>query len=323
MTDETHRDRVSCNGVTLNVSCSGDGPLVLLCHGWPETGHSWRHQIQPIASEGWRVMVPDLRGFGDSDAPEPIDAYTIHHLVGDLVALVAAAGEQQAVVIGHDWGANIAWSAALLRPDLFRAVAALSVPFRTRGSAAPLVSLRRAGLDRFYWFYFQTPGLAEAEFEHDPAVTLRRLFYSASGDAPRRDGAALTIPPGGGFLDGTIDPAELPAWLPAADLAVIADAFRRSSFRGGLNYYRNIDRNWELLAPWHAAKVTCPALFIAGSRDPVLHSPIGAGAIETMAAHVPNLRGAVVIEGAGHWIQQERPQQVTDALLAFLASLRS
>lgn len=306
------------DGVRLRVREQGAGPLVLLCHGWPETSYSWRHQMPALAAAGWHVMAPDMRGFGESGAPEAIDAYTIMHLVGDLVGLVAACGQRQAVVVGHDWGASIAWSAALIRPDMFHKVAALSVPFRPRGPMAPLAAIRAAGLTRFYWQYFQEPGVAEAEFERDPAATLRRLLFSGSGDAPRREGVTLNLREGEGFLDRTIDPPVLPGWLTEQDIAAMADLFRRSGFRGGLNYYRNLDRNWELLAPWHGAQVTPPALFIAGARDAVLHSPIGAGAVEAMATHVPNLGKTALIDGAGHWIQQERPQEVTDLLLEFL-----
>lgn len=309
---------ITANGIRLSVTEEGTGPLVLLCHGWPESSHSWRNQIPAIAGAGFRVVAPDLRGFGASDAPESVGAYTIMHLVGDLVGLVHALGEGQAIVVGHDWGANIAWTAALIRPDLFAKVAGLSVPFRARGPAAPLVAIRAAGIRNFYWQYFQEPGVAEAELERDPEASLRRILFSGSGDAPERDGLPLNLPEGGGFLDRTIDPPRLPAWLTAEDLSQMSDLYRRSGFRGGLNYYRNIDRNWELLAPWQGATIKQPALFIAGSRDPVLHSPIAAGAVQSMQQYVPNLREAVMIQGAGHWIQQERPNEVTQRLVRFL-----
>jgi pimeloyl-ACP methyl ester carboxylesterase len=212
----------------------------------------------------------------------------------------------------------VAWAAAQMRPDLFPRMVGLSVPFRPRGPAPPLVALRSAGLSNFYWHYFQAPGVAEAEFERDPTATLRRILFSGSGDAPRREGLPLVVPEGTGFLDRTLDPSALPAWLGADDLAQMAALFGRSGFRGGLNYYRNIDRNWELLAPWDGAPIHAEALFIAGARDPVLHSPIGAGAVEAMRPHVPKLRDPVLIEGAGHWVQQERAERVTDLLLEFL-----
>ncbi len=318
-----HRE-VMANGVRLHVAEQGEGPLVLLCHGWPELWYSWRHQIPAFAAAGFHAVAPDMRGFGRSDAPDEIGAYTIMHLVGDLVALVGALGEKQAVVVGHDWGANVAWSAALLRPDLFRAVAALSVPWRGRGPVPPLTAVRQAGLNRFYWLYFQEPGVAEAEFERDPAATLRRLLYSGSGDAPQREEALpLSLPERGGFLDRTIEPASLPAWLTQDDIATMAAEFARTGFRGGLNYYRNIDRNWELLAPWQGARITPPALFLAGSRDVVIRSPLGQGALTAMPGLVADLRRSVLLDGAGHWVQQERPEEVNRELVAFLREVHA
>ncbi len=320
MPETTQRD-IAVNGVRLRVTEQGEGPLVLLCHGWPELAHSWRSQLPALAAAGYHAVAPDMRGFGASDAPEDVQAYTMLHLVGDLVGLVAALGAHEAVIVGHDWGANVAWHCALLRPDLFRAVAALSVPYRGRGTAAPLAMLRAAGLHDFYWLYFQQPGVAEAEFERDPAATLRRILgargFGRSGDASR----ALMIPAGGGFLDLAPDPVQLPSWLDEADLAVMVDAYRRSGFRGGLNYYRNLDRNWELLAPWQGATIRQPALFIAGTRDAVIASDIGRRGLEAHPKTVPGLRRTVMIEGAGHWIQQERPQEVNAALLRFLTGL--
>jgi pimeloyl-ACP methyl ester carboxylesterase len=261
MSREPSHRKLTCNGVSLHITEQGDGPLVLLLHGWPELSYSWRHQVPALAGAGWHVVAADMRGFGNSDAPEPVADYTVLHLVGDMVALVAALGEREAVIVGHDWGASIAWTAALLRPDLFCAVAALSVPFRPRGPLPPLAALRRAGLDRFYWIYFQEPGPAEAEFEADPVATLRRILFSGSGDAPTREGLALTLAESGGFLSRTIYPPALPSWLSAQDVEIMADAFRGTGFRGGLNYYRDLDRNWALLAPWQDARVSAIVAF--------------------------------------------------------------
>ncbi|MFM6989908.1 MAG: alpha/beta fold hydrolase [Rhodoferax sp.] len=312
---------IAANGITLHIAEQGSGPLVLLCHGWPELAYSWRHQMPALAAAGYRVVAPDMRGYGGSSVPHAIADYAITDLVGDMVALVAALEETRACIVGHDWGANVAWSAALMRPDLFSAVAALSVPHRPRNPATPpLTLLRAAGLEDFYWFYFNREGAAEAEFERDIEAALRRVLVGISGDAKADGSRALHVPAGRGFLDGLVDPPELPAWLSEADIALYAAAFRKNGFRGPFNWYRNLDRNWALLAPFQGAKVTPPALFIAGYRDGVIASPIGRRALETLEASVTKLRGKVLIPGAGHWIQQERPAEVNDALLRFLAA---
>ena len=208
-----------------------------------------------------------------------------------------------------------------MRPDLFKAVVALSVPHRPRNpAAAPLTLLRAAGLENFYWFYFNREGVPEAEFERDIESAIRRVLFAGSGDAPADRDRSLNVPTGGGFLDDRIDPPELPAWLSEVDIAVYAASFRKNGLRGPFNWYRNIDRNWALLAPFQGAQVTPPALFIAGTRDGVIASPLGRGALETLATSVPNLREKVLIPGGGHWIQQERPAEVNAALLRFLAA---
>jgi pimeloyl-ACP methyl ester carboxylesterase len=319
MNDLQHRD-VTVNGIHVHFAEQGTGRLVLLCHGFPEGWYSWRDQIAALASAGYHVVAPDMRGYGRTEAPRDISSYSIFDIVGDMNALVGALGERQAIIVGHDWGANIAWHAALFRPDVFPAVAALSVPFRQRGPAPPLQMLRTAGLLTHYWFHFQEPGVAEAEFEQNPRAALRRVLYSISGDAPRET-RELTLLPGKGWLANTLDPELLPAWLTDADLDHMTAEFSRSGFRGGLNWYRNIDRNWELTAPWAGAVIRQPALFIAGSLDPVITSGSGAAAVLALPATVPGLRRKLLIEGAGHFIQQERPQIVTDALLEFLGGL--
>ena len=319
---ELKHHTVKANGIAIHVAEQGSGPLVLLCHGWPELWYSWRHQLPALAAAGFRAVAPDMRGFGATEAPAAIEAYSILDTTGDMVALVAALGETRAVIVGHDWGAPVAWHCALFRPDLFRAVAALSVPYRMRGPAPPLQLIRAAGMETFYWIYFQTPGVAEAEFERDPHATHRRILFSGSGDNRRERGEmALVLPKGGGFLDRSVDPETLPAWLTPADIGVFAEAYGRSGFRGGLNWYRNIDRNWALTAAWAGAKVQQPALFIAGSRDAVITSAIGKPGLDQLESNVPNLRRKLVIDGAGHWIQQERPDQVNAALIEFLRGL--
>ncbi len=319
MNDLQHRD-VTANGIRIHFVEQGTGPLVLLCHGFPEGWYSWRGQLSVLAAAGYRTVAPDMRGYGGTEAPPEISAYTILDLVGDMIGLVGALGAKQAVIVGHDWGANIAWHAALFRPDVFPAVAALSVPFRQRGPAPPLHMLRKAGQLTHYWFHLQEPGVTEAEFERDTRASLRRILFSISGDAPPET-RRLTLQPGKGWLANTIDPEHLPAWFTDADLDHMSAEFSRSGFRGGLNWYRNIDRNWELTAPWAGALIRQPALFIAGSEDPVIALGSGAAAVQAMPDTVPGLARQLLIDGAGHFIQQERPRLVNEALLGFLEGL--
>jgi len=305
---------ISANGIEIFLREQGMGPLVLLCLGWPELSYSWRHQIPAIAAAGFHVAAPDMRGFGGTSAPADIDAYSIFDTVGDMVALVAALGEKQAAIVGHDWGAPVAWHAALFRPDVFTAVAGLSVPPPFRGRGRPLDTLRESGITNFYWQYFQTPGVAEAEFEHDVGWTMRTLLGRGFSDPA----ASLFIEPGKGFLGDARAIRPLPSWLGDTDLAYFSEAYKRSGFRGGLNWYRNIDRNWELTAPWQDAQIHQPSLFIAGSRDSVITGLIGAKRVGDMERVLPNLRKKLIIDGAGHWVQQERADEVNAALIEFL-----
>ena len=304
---------ISANGIDLFMLEQGEGPLVVLCHGWPELSYSWRHQISALADAGFHVVAPDMRGFGRSSAPAEIGAYTIFDNVGDMVALVSALGEKQAVIVGHDWGAPVAWDAAKFRPDIFTKVAGLSVPPPSRGRKRPLESLREGGVTNFYWQYFQTPGVAEAEFERNVALTMRKVLGRGVSDP-----SAMFITQGKGFLDNISTVETLPHWISEADIAYFTEAYRISGFRGGLNWYRNLDRNWELTAPWQGARIHQPSLFIAGSRDSVITGLIGAKQVNELEKILPNLQQKLIIDGAGHWIQQERPNEVNAALIAFL-----
>ncbi len=317
MTEISHRS-VATNGIKLHVAEAGAGPLVLLVHGFPESWYSWRHQLPALAAAGFHAVAPDVRGYGRSDAPEPIEAYSMKEMTADMAGLVEALGERTAVIAGHDWGSPIAWHSALLYPDKFRAVAALSVPFTPRAPAPPTTIFRQVFADRFfYMLYFQEPGVAEAELEADVRRSMRLFLYFASGDAP--PGNFATKPKDSKFLDGMPEPAQLPAWLTQADLDYFTAEFERAGFRGGLNRYRNMDRDWEELPQLAGARVEQPALFIAGDRDGVIAMmPNG---VETMRRHVPDLRGVVMLPGAGHWTQQERPNEVNEALIAFLKGL--
>jgi pimeloyl-ACP methyl ester carboxylesterase len=317
MTAPLRHRMIPVNGIEMHIAEQGEGPLVLLCHGWPELWYSWRHQLPALAEAGFHAVAPDMRGFGQTEAPQDVGAYTILHHVGDMVALVAALDARRAIIVGHDWGAPVAWHAAQMRPDIFTAVAGLSVPHRRRGKAAPLDTLRKAGKTNYYWIYFQEPGLAEAEFERDARATMRRVLYFGSGDTPREHEMSFFVDWTKGFLGPSIDPPILPTWLTEADIGVFAGEYQRTGFRGGLNWYRNIDRNWELTAPWHGATIGQPALFIAGMRDVNIIGPIGQRGLDDLNIVAPNLTGKVLIDGAGHWIQQERPAEVNAALIDF------
>ncbi len=305
---------LAVNSLEMFVLEQGTGPLVVLCHGWPELSYSWRHQLPAIAAAGYHVVAPDMRGFGQTTAPATIGAYTILDHVGDMVALVAALGEKQAVIVGHDWGAPVAWHAAMFRPDIFRAVAGLSVPPVLRGPGRPLDMLRENGITNFYWQYFQTPGVAESEFERDVARTMRIVLGGGFGDPA----TALFVKDDGGFLGNARADRPLPHWLTEDDLAHFIAAYQKSGFRGGLNWYRNIDRNWELTAPWQDAQIVQPSLFVAGSKDAVITGLIGAKRVADMERMLPNLKRKLILDGAGHWIQQERAEEVNAALIAFL-----
>lgn len=312
---------VTANGIGMRYAECGSGPLVLFCHGWPESWYSWRHQMLALANAGYRCVAPDMRGYGGTDAPAEIDHYSILDLVGDMVALVGELGAEQVVVVGHDWGAPVAWHCALLRPDLFRAVVGMSVPWAVRGGTDMLSALRKLGITRFYIQYFQDPGVAEAEFEQDVRTALRRIYYTAGGEMNQKGKGFAMLPETGGFFANTVDPETLPGWLSEADLDWFAGEFGRTGFRGGLNWYRNLARNWRLTAPWHGCPIRQPSLFIAGSRDGVLRFPASMQQIEAFPRTLPGIRGSHILEGAGHWIQQERPQEVNQLLLDFLASL--
>ncbi len=320
---------IETNGLKMHIVEQGTGPLVLLCHGFPEFWYSWSHQIPALASAGYHVVAPDQRGYGQTGKPAAIESYTILHLVGDMLGLLDALDEQQAVIVGHDWGANVAWNAALMRPDRFRAVAVLSVPYIPRGpvigpraALRPTEAMRQlSGNHFFYQLYFLDPGVAEAELERDVRATMRRLFYGLSGDTPPAERWHPIQPePHSNMLGSVPDPTTLPRWLTEEDLDIYVETFQRTGFRGGLNWYRNFDRNWELLAAFSRGKITVPALFMWGDQDPTLEIPGMDKRIERMSGVVPRLH-STVFAGAGHWVQEERAAQVNARLLKFLQSL--
>jgi len=308
--------RVRTNGIELHVAEIGEGPLVVLCHGFPELSYSWRHQLPALAGAGYRAVAPDQRGYGRSDRPQAVVDYDIVHLTDDLCGLLDALGEQRAVFVGHDWGASVVWALARRAPERVAGMASLSVPFRPRSQAPPTEIMKRRAGDRFmYILYFQAVGPADEELGRDPETTLRRMLWSISGDAP--PGSWRTGRKGDGLLDVLSEPERLPAWLSQEDLAHYTAEFSRTGFSGGLNWYRNLDRNWELEVAWDERKVEAPALFIGGERDPVL----SVVPPDLMPDWVPDLRRSVMLPRVGHWTQQEAPDEVNRHLLQFLAGL--
>jgi pimeloyl-ACP methyl ester carboxylesterase len=319
MAEVTHRF-VETNGIKMHIAEQGEGPLVVLCHGFPESWYSWRHQLPALAEAGYHAVAPDQRGYGQTDRPEAIEAYNILQLTGDVVGLVHALNEEQAIIVGHDWGAPVAWHCALLRPDIFHAVALLSVPYLRRSWAdiRPTDAMKlMAGENQFYQLYFQEPGKAEAELEADIRKTVCMFFYSASGDPPLEKRWRFLFGKSEKLLDSVALPESLPAWLTEQDIDFFTREFERTGFRGGLNWYRNMDRWWELTPFLSGAKLCQPALFVAGEVDAVI--TMYREAFDAMEETVPNLRKKVLLPGAGHWIQQERPAEVNKLLIEFLA----
>ena len=311
-------ETLETNGVRLRVALAGSGPLVVLVHGWPESWYSWRHQIPALVAAGYRIAAPDVRGYGGSDKPAEIPAYSLKTLAGDVTGLVPALGEKSAIFIGHDWGAPIVWNAALFFPERVRAVAGLSVPHTGRGPLPSIQLMQRMHRGRFFYqLYFQTPGVAEAEFEADVRTALRKVYYWASGDFAR-SGIKIDKPADATMLQGLPDPQPFPAWLSEADLDYYTGEFQRSGFRGPLNRYRCSEIDWADQEPFKDAKITQPAAFIAGTLEPVLRFLPGVDMVELMKKAMADLRLVEMIEGGGHWIQQEKPAETTAALLKFL-----
>lgn len=316
---------IDANGIRLHAVESGKGPLVLLLHGFPETSHVWRHQLAALSDAGFRAIAPDLRGFGFSDCPAKMEQYTTIDVIGDLVGLLDSVGERHAVVVGNDWGATVAWQAATLRPDRFRAVVALGVPLMNRAPMAPSQLFPQTDRMWFYTHYFSQLGLAEAELERDVESSLRKIYYSASGDVGPRDEKSPNpfglVKRQRGYLDELHDFSSLPAWLAPTDLDALVRAFLHSGFRGGLNYYRNLDRNWEMQAAFEGRTLEVPSLFLVGERDTGLSIPGMMDIIDAIPKLAPHHRGSHVVPHVGHWLQQEAPAHVNTLLIDFLRRL--
>ena len=321
-TTEIHHRIVETNGIRMHVAEQGTGPTVLLCHGFPECWYSWRHQLSALAAAGFHAVAPDMRGYGQTDAPPEIDRYTLLHMVGDMIGLVDALGVAQAVIAGHDWGAPVAWHAAQLRADRFRAVIGLSVPFRARGPVPPTSIMPRTADAVWYQLYFQEPGVAEAELDRNVRTSFRIGRINVSGDAPPRAEPFGMVPLKGGlFARVPPVPPPLPAWLTETDVDFYTSEFSRTGFRGGLNWYRNVDRNWELLAPFDGVPVNVPALYIVGDRDPVAKFPGMDRHIADLPKYALQLRDIIILPGCGHITQEEQPVEVSAAMIKFIRQL--
>jgi pimeloyl-ACP methyl ester carboxylesterase len=317
VTEPTTRT-VAVNGVELSVHEAGDpaDPLVVLCHGFPEIGYSWRHQIGPLADAGYHVLAPDQRGYGRSSRPTELTDYDIVHLTDDVAGLIEASGHEKAAIVGHDWGSMVVWALALRAPEKLAGVVGMSVPFVPRGPMPPIEMLRSLiGDGFFYMVYFQEPGRADAELGGDPARTMRRMLCGARMDPDQAmDPAAMFAAGAEGFIDRIPEPDGLPAWLTQPELDHYIEEFTHSGFTGGINWYRNMDRNWGLMADTAGAKVEVPARFIGGTHDPVLVMMPPS----VQDGWLADDRGTVLVEGAGHWVQQEDPAATNAALLDFL-----
>jgi pimeloyl-ACP methyl ester carboxylesterase len=282
----------------------------------------WRRQIPAVAEAGYRVVVPDQRGFGQTDRPESIEAYDISQSVGDMVGLMTALGETSAVIVGHDLGAWVAQAAAMMRPDLFRGLVMLNTPVPPRGKVKPTVALREMAKGRVYHhLYFQQVGQADKELAADPRKTLRSIYYSISGDATGNERWRLFIEPGESILSAFTEPKEFPAWLSSRAINYYVDEYSRTGFAGALNYYRCRDRNWEITSFLDGAVVRQPSMFIGGSADPSLE-PIEIRTVyDLLAAYLLRLTKKVLLPGVGHSAAEESPDQVNQLLVAFLEHL--
>ncbi|MYW66742.1 alpha/beta fold hydrolase [Streptomyces sp. SID8379] len=308
----------------LHLVEQGTGPLVLLVHGFPESWYSWRHQLPALAAAGHRAVALDVRGYGRSSRPTATRDYRMRALVADNVALVRALGEETAVIIGHDWGANIAATSALLHPEIFRAVGLLSVPYAPPGGPRPSDVFAHMGggeAQEFYVSYFQEPGRAEAEIEPDVRGWLAGFYAAFSGDTmPAPDAPDPHFVSTGGTLRDRFPEGRLPAWLTGADLDHYAGEFERTGLTGALNRYRNMDRDWADLADLEGRPITQPSLFIGGALD--ASTTWMADAIDAYPATLPGLVSCHLLDGCGHWLQQERPDETNGLLASWLAEVR-
>ena len=311
---------VDTNGVTLRVTEAGDrgAPVVVLAHGFPELAYSWRHQIPALSDAGYHVLAPDQRGYGGSSAPSAIEDYDVVELTGDIAGLLDDAGSEKAVIVGHDWGSVVATALPLLHPDRVTACVAMSVPPVPRPPRPPTEMWRSAFGENFlYLLYFQEPGPADAELGGDPARTMRRLMGGMRSADGTNAFLQMATPGPEGFIDRLPEPDGRPEWITQEEMDHYVAEFSRTGFTGGLNWYRNFDRNWELTANTPSPTIAVPTLFIGGTADPALAMTPR----DRVGDVVSGPYREVLIDGAGHWVQQESAAEVNAALLEFLEGL--
>ncbi|WCJ23460.1 alpha/beta-Hydrolases superfamily protein [Euphorbia peplus] len=316
--DSIEHRTLKINGINIHLAEIGpsNGPIILFIHGFPELWYSWRHQMVALAAQGYRAVAPDMRGFGDTDAPQDKESYTCLHIVGDLVGIIdaVAPAEQKVFVVGHDWGAYMAWMLCLFRPDRVRALVNLSVSFPARNPKMKITTVLKAvyGED-YYMCRIQNPGEVEAEFAELGTERIIKEFLTYRHPGP------LFLPKGQCFSRSPDSPLVLPSWLSEEEVQYFTSKFEKTGFTGGLNYYRNLDLNWELTAPWTGAQVKVPVKFIVGDQDLTYNSLNNKDYIEKGAfkKNVPFLQEVVVMEGVAHFIQQEKPTEISNHISDF------
>ncbi|MCB0166601.1 MAG: alpha/beta hydrolase [Anaerolineae bacterium] len=316
MTNITHRN-IQTNGISMHIAEAGHGHPVILIHGFPELWYTWRHQLPALAQAGYHAVAPDLRGYGATERPDATQSYSTLTMAADIVGLLDALGAEKGVVVGHDIGAHVAWLVAELYPQRVSAVVALSVAWQPRPPLPPSQLVKRMAQGKFSMFqYFLQPGLAEAELEADVRRSLRLFLYSLSGDAPPELVSYLFTgkPAELKLLDDMHDFDSLPPWLTEADLDYYASTYQRTGFSGALNFYRNKDRDWTELGQKAIAPILQPTLFIGGTDD----CSVKFSNLAPMTETLPNLREVVLLPGCGHWVQEERSEAVSTALIEFL-----
>lgn len=312
MTSDVRHRPVESNGIRMHLAEQGNGFPIVFLHGFPELWFSWRHQLPALAAAGYRAIAPDQRGYGQSDKPDDVEGYRVANLVADIVGMLDALDLERAAIVGHDWGGPVAWQLALRHPERIAAVAVLNTPYRLPGPVPPTQAYSSQPGSFQYQLYFQEPGVAERELSADVRHALAIIFRGVQDD-PAKDSLAVFSRAENGVLGNQV---EAPTLLTPEELDVYEEAFMRGGFRGPLNWYRNIDRNWEENRALPSHTITVPALMVTAENDSVLLPALTSG----MEEWIPNLRRAN-IKRCSHWTQQERPDEVNRLLIEFFGDV--